>query len=152
MTDEAAPPYVFGVIEEELYNKCLFKSISVNELKHELELRKISFSPEDTFHIMVAKLKLDILEKCDTLKAVRDDLINEIVAFNSTGAGSGREKSGYKCCLSGCKFVAKIHKSYVSHLQFHGPMNQKIVCKLKGCKRELTNLEMLKTHIKTIHR
>ena len=40
----------------------------------------------------------------------------------------------------------------MSHLQLHESIPHKIVCQLKGCSRELTNLPMLKTHIKTFHR
>ena len=147
---EATNSLVFGVAEEELFNKCLFKQISLTDLKNELNNRQLDCFQADSYHILTSKLKLHILEQCQAMPLVREDIKNEIAAFYSTGPG--RQKKVYQCCLIGCKFQAKQHKNYIRHLQFHGTITQKLVCQLRGCTRELSNLVMLKNHIKTSHR
>ena len=135
------------IVEEELFNKCLFQQISLHELETELNRRNVKFSPTDTVQILISRVKLDILIKSDVLPAVRGTLEREISAFTKL-----LKHKTYKCCLAGCKFEADLHPSYVKHLEVHGTLSQKIVCQLKGCERELSNLAMLRTHIKTCHR
>ena len=99
---EATNSLVFGVAEEELFNKCLFKQISLTDLKNELNNRQLDCFQADSYHILTSKLKLHILEQCQAMPLVREDIKNEIAAFYSTGPG--RQKKVYQCCLIGCKF------------------------------------------------
>ena len=144
---------LFSVQEEGLYSRCLFKHISVNELESELKKRNITIYPSDSYHILTVKLKLNILETSDSLPDVRKDLEEEMEDFYiAYSVGVEKQNTGYKCCLVGCKFKARNHKVYVKHLQFHDSFLHKVMCQLKGCQREFSNVSMLKTHIKTCHR
>ena len=149
--DTTVPPCLFGVQEEELYNKCLFKHISMKDLETELSQRDVLFYPSDSYHILTTKLKLAILEKSCAQSDVQREFRSDITAFYGSGK-PGEKWETYKCCLNGCKYEAKEHKKYVSHLQIHQSIPHKIVCQLRGCTRELSNLSMLKTHIKISHR
>lgn len=148
---------VLGVEEEGVYSRCLFKQISVNELESELKNRNIIFLPADSYHILTLKLKLSILETSESLPSVRKDLEDEINKYYGGGGGGGgggdeRQNITYKCCLVGCKFIARNHKNYVRHLHFHDSFPHNVICQLRGCQREFSNVIMLKMHIKTIHR
>ena len=115
MSGENRPSYsieLSRIEEEEIFNKCLFKQISVHELKSEIVKRNISFSNSDSYHILTVKVKLDILEKSNVLPDVRRDLADEIASFST----SLRSQGSYKCCFSGCSYEAKWHRRYVRHL------------------------------------
>ena len=151
MSGENMPSYsieLSRIGEEEIFNKCLFKQISVHELKSEIVKRNISFSNSDSYHILTVKVKLDILEKSNVHPDVRNDLADEIASFST----SLRSQGSYKCCFSGCSYESKWHRRYVRHLEIHGTMNQKVSCQFKSCQRELTNVVMLRNHIKLCHK
>ena len=149
--DETQGSSPFGIEEEELYNKCLFKQVCVKELESELKQRDIQIKLVDSYHILTLRLRLDILVRSHASPSVQEELKSEISAFYISHPECIKPKT-YKCCLRGCRFEAKNHTSYVSHLQIHESISHKIVCQLKGCTRELTNLSMLRIHIKTFHR
>ena len=142
---------VFSNEEERLYSRCLFKHISVNELELELKKRNINADKSDSYNILTVKLKLNILQGSNSLPDVRRGLEKEIEDFYRSSVAGASERQTYKCCLVGCQFKARNHKNYVRHLQFHESFPHNVVCQLRGCKREFSNVSMLKTHIKTWH-
>ena len=51
--------------DQELYNKCLFRNVSYEEIKLEMSARQINFSPSDSYFILTLKLRREILQKSD---------------------------------------------------------------------------------------
>ena len=54
------------VMHDELYNKCLFKTISLHQLKLELIRRNISYLFDDSYDILTIKLRVQILKDSKT--------------------------------------------------------------------------------------
>ena len=148
---ENAEPPLFGIEEEGLYNRCLFSQISLNELENELKKRNIVFNSSDSCKMLTTKLKLHILNSSKVQPSVVKQLERELEEFSSDKSKNEKHKH-YKCSLPGCNHVAKHHVKYVKHLQLHESLPFKILCQLKGCQRELSNVAMLRTHISTCHR
>ena len=138
-----------NIIEEDLYIKCLFKTISLQDLKKELKKKKIEYSLSDSYHILTLKIRAHILKESRSDPNLVKPLEDEISFFNSTV----RENHVYSCCFNGCPFKTKNHKHYMRHLRdFHSNSKQKMVCKLKGCQRDFSGLVLLEIHLKTAHK
>ena len=131
---------------EALYSKCLFRTIGYNDLKMELENFEVEIKTE-SYYLMCLRLRLIILQKSDCSGEAVNSIKEELEALS-------RSSSGYYCSISGCRYApTKNYDKLLHHLKsVHHGTNQKIVCQLNGCKRELTNVSMLKLHIKTCHR
>ena len=66
------------IIDEELYNKLLFKALSLQDLKMELKRRNISCSVSDTYYILRLKLRLQILKDSNADSVHIQPIIDEI--------------------------------------------------------------------------
>ena len=137
------------LINEEVYNKLLFKTISFHDLKLELKRRSIPSLLSDTYYILTLKLRLEILKESKVDLVHVQPLIEEIDYFYS----QQRKSKLFECCLIGCPFKARDHKDYVKHLRvLHTNSKQKVECKLRGCGQEFSGVQMLEMHIKIVHR
>ena len=121
---------------ESIYIKCLFKTIIFEDLKQQL-LRRGQNVSNDSYYVMSLKLRLDILQKSNCTSDVKRELEAELDTM--------RKKSlGYICSLVGCKFRTKNYDSLLHHLKIlHTGTNQKLICQLHGCKRELSRAQSL---------
>ena len=130
-----------------LYIKCLFKTVSCQELKDHLS-RKGCLLESDTFYTMTLKLRLRLLEEANCNEEIQDQLRAEI-AFIRNKTGRAR---GYTCSFSGCDFTTRTYKFLVHHLKtLHMNSSVPIVCQLKGCERVLSSVKMLCFHFKASH-
>ena len=63
-----------------------------------------------------------------------------------------RPKTGYVCCLVGCKFRGKNHRNYVIHLKRDHPNIRNITCNFeKKCRRSFSGVDTLMIHLKEAH-
>ena len=135
--------------EAELYNKCLFRAISLKDLLNELERKKVEFTDTDSYLILTLKMRAKLLEESNADQSLIQPLQDEIKSYQS----NVREKKVYTCCLTGCPYKTNNHEKYVSHLRAcHPNSRQKMVCKVKGCQRDFHGLNLLEIHVKTAHR
>ena len=137
--------------DQEVYNKCLFRTISYSELKSELESRKINFSPSDSFYILTLKLRRLILIESEGSNIIADRIDDEISAYEKTKHTVG---SRFKCCLVGCTFSASNHRKYLSHLEFvHLNTSSRLTCQFRhSCSRDFPTFKLLKAHYLNIHK
>ena len=133
-----------------IYNKSLFNKISYCELKSELILRKINFSPSDSYAILTFKIRRDILQNLNIQHAVVQSLDKEIKIYEDTKHKFG---ASYICSLPGCSFKCLRHRSYMFHLlNVHHNTKSRMVCQFQHeCSRDFPTVEMLKRHIKSDH-
>ena len=125
---------------EALYAKCLFRTISFDNLKQELLNRSLVVT-SDSYYVLTLKLRLAILRVSKCSNELQLELEAELNSFK-------QKRMGYKCSLSGCKYVSKNYYCLLNHLKsLHYGTEQKIVCQLHGCTRELSNVNMLNMHI-----
>ena len=137
------------ILDEELYNKLLFKTLSFQDLKLELKRRSIACSVSDTYYVLALKLRLQILKDSNADSVHVQPIIDEINYF----ALQQKKSLSYHCSLPGCPFRAHNHKDYVKHLRaLHSNSKQKMLCKLKGCGQEFGGVQLLELHIKQAHR
>ena len=101
------------LVNEEVYNKLLFKTISFHDLKLELKRRSIPSLLTDTYYILTLKLRLEILKESKVDLVHVQPLIEEIDYFYS----QQRKSKLFECCLIGCPFKARDHTDYVKHLR-----------------------------------
>ena len=135
--------------EEDVYNKCLFKTITYKDLKDKLDKKDIKFSSTESYLILTLKLRVQILQESNADEKLIQPLISEIETYLS----SQRRKKLYSCCLTGCPFKTNNHTQYVKHLKaFHQNSRQKMVCNLKGCQRDFLGIQQLEIHVKSAHR
>ena len=136
--------------DQEVYSKCLFRSISLAELKAELLLRNVNFSPSDSYLILTLKLRRDILVKSDDQPDIVDLINQEIVALDETKPAGG---SRYRCSVVGCTFRCPSHLKYMTHLQFvHYNSKSRLACQYRhSCSRDFPNFSMLKSHVLNCH-
>ena len=134
----------------ESYNKCLFRTISYFELKHELEMRNINFSPSDSYYILTLKLRREILRKTDPKCIIGMKIDEEITAYKSNLHSVGNR---YKCSLVGCSFLCKNHAKYMSHLEFvHQNSTSRFTCNYgHNCPRTFQTFKLLKSHVANYH-
>ena len=134
----------------EIYNRSLFKTINFIELKQELVLRSINFSPSDTYILLTLRLRKSILESLDIQHSVVESIDNEIKVYDQTKQRSG---SGYSCSIPGCSFRCLRHKKYIHHLGLvHHNTKSRLVCQFRhDCSRDFATVNLLKTHIKRDH-
>lgn len=138
--------------DEQLYSKCLFRTLSVSEMMSELESRSVNFSPSDSYLILTLKLRREILlKKLDNFHLV-EEINVEIAGINKskTSSGDGR----YQCCLPGCPFVCANHVKYMAHLEFaHYNCKSRLVCHYRhNCCRDFQTFSMLQLHVKNVHK
>ena len=83
------------VLDQALYNRCLFKTIPVNELIGEVKKRYIKFGKDESYHILSLKLRAHILKESGAdikyIKPILDEL-------RFLGA-SNSNKDSYRCCF-----------------------------------------------------
>ena len=94
------------IIDEELYNKLLFKALSLQDLKLELKRRNIPCSVSDTYYILRLKLRLQILKDSNADSVHFQPILDEINYF----ALQQKKSQVYHCSLPGCPFRAHNHK------------------------------------------
>ena len=73
-----------GSEDQEVYSKCLFRTINYNDLKLELAKAKINYSPSDSYYILTLKLRRAILLKCDVNDRISINLNEEIRAYEES--------------------------------------------------------------------
>ena len=136
-----------NISDREVYSRCHFKTISLHELKEELKKKNVNFHPSDSYHMMTLKMRAKILEagaEPDVLKQLED----EISASNKFQ----QKRKVYNCCLTGCTFKTGVHSLYVKHLKtLHSNTRHRMICKLKGCERDFTSVNLLEVHLKVSH-
>ena len=138
-----------AIVEDILFNKCLFKVIPLYCLKSELKRKNITFSAVDSYHILTVKLRKKLLEESNADSALIKPLTDEIDYFHF----SQRKEKAFTCSLIGCPFQARNHRLYLKHLRdLHQNSNLKLACKLNGCPSEFNGINMLQIHIKRAHR
>ena len=112
---------------ETFYIKCLFKTISFEDLKNQLLKRGFEIS-SDTYYVMTMKLRLSILEEEQCYQDIQKELKAEL-AFSKK-----KPERGYICSLTGCHYSTNNYKNLLKHLKMlHGASNQLLVCQLNGC-------------------
>ena len=128
-----------------LYSKCLFKTISFEDLKTEL-LKKGFEIRSESYYELTMRLRLLILEEESCYEDIQEQLKAEIAVILK------KPERGYTCSLSGCSYTSSNYKKLVNHIKtLHGSSNQHFVCQLNGCTRVLSSVKMLCVHIKTSH-
>ena len=71
-------------VDQEVYNKCLFRTVCISELKSEMYLRNVSYSPSDSFYILTLKLRREILLKSGDQHLLIKRLDEEIAAHDAS--------------------------------------------------------------------
>ena len=134
----------------EIYNQCLFKTISLHALKSELNARNVYFSPSDTFLMLTLRMRKDILETLQIQHSVVASIENEIKAYEAIKKKSG---SSYDCSFPGCPFRCIHHRKYLQHLDnVHHNSKSRVVCQFRHeCNRDFPTVQMLKVHVKKDH-
>ena len=137
--------------DQTLYNKCLFRTVSYAEIKSEMVLRSINFSPSDSYYILTLKLRREILGKNEENKQLLKNLDDEIAADNASKHTVG---SRYRCALIGCLYTSANHAKYMKHLDLvHHNTKARLACQFKHvCERDFPGLSMLKTHVADTHK
>ena len=131
--------------KESLYIKCLYRTINFVDLKQELLNRQLQVH-SDSYYVLCLKLRLNLLRESSCSSELINEVENELEALK-------KKSDDYCCSLAGCSFKSKDYNKLVRLLKtLHSGTNQKIVCQLHGCVRELSNVKMLDLHIKTSHR
>ena len=129
---------------ESLYIKCLFRTISFEDVRYELRVRKLNPS-EFSYHVMCLTLQLHLLQEVECSDGIVGKLKCELDGLKKKGIG-------FYCSIAGCEFTSKNYKHLMKHLKtLHITSNQRIVCQLHGCSREVTNVKMLDLHHKSNH-
>lgn len=138
--------------DQDIYSLCLFRSISLHELKSEMLSRAINFSPCDPYYILTLKLRREILMKNPDNENLLKQLDADIKAADETKSPPPGAK--YKCCLPGCSFLCSNHIKYLAHLEFvHYNCKSRLVCQFRhSCSREFPSFKMLEAHVKNIHK
>ena len=136
--------------DQEIYNKCLFRTVNYFELKNELMLRNINFSPSDSYYILTLKLRKEILVKSDENSTLVKRISEEIAAFVTNKT----EGSKYTCSLVGCAFTCTNHRKYMSHLELvHQNTKSRLFCQFRhNCSRDFPSYKLLETHVKAVHK
>ena len=87
---------------EEVYTKCLFRTITYDDVKRQLTARNVNFSPSDSYYILTLKLRRDILlegnRESETAKHIKEEIDALTASRHSIG-------SWYKCSLTACNFL-----------------------------------------------
>ena len=137
--------------DQEVYNKCLFRTVCISELKSEMHLRNVTYSPSDSFYILTLKLRREILLKSEHQTLLVKRLDEEIAAHDASKHTVG---SRYKCSLVGCSFSCTNHNKYLVHLEFvHHNSKSRLACQFKhSCYRDFPSISMLKSHVKDVHK
>ena len=144
--------YMEGLEGEDFsfYNKCVFKTIPLHDLKCQLEKRDVHFFNFDSYHILILRLKLKILEHNHIQASTQEIIREELELYEHS---KKRKKSVYECCVAGCSFKSLRHSSYLSHLRLaHYNSQAKLVCNYKHqCQSEFSVFLQLKNHISKDH-
>ena len=136
------------IINQELYNKCLFKTISLSDLTKELKERYIKFDSDETYYLLTLKIRAHILNASNAHPRYIQPVLDEIKFLSSN-----TKKKYYACSYPGCPFKTGQHNKYVEHLRLvHSTNKQNVECKLKGCSRVFLGVSQLEIHLKTAHR
>ena len=134
----------------ELYNFCLFKTISLVNLKEALLAKIVNFSPSDTYAMLTLRMRRAILENLDIQHSVIESIDLELEVFEKTKQRTG---SGYDCSVPGCTFRCFWHRKYVAHLDLvHYNTKSRVVCQFRhDCSRDFPSVNLLKSHLKRYH-
>ena len=98
--------------------------------------------------MMTLKMRAKILEEAGAEPDVLKQLEDEISASNQFQ----QKRKVYNCCLTGCTFKTGVHSLYVKHLKtLHSNTRHRTICKLKGCERDFTSVNLLEVHLKVSH-
>lgn len=137
--------------DQELYNKCLFRTVSYEELKSKMIVRKINFSPSDSYYILTLKIRREILLKSDVNAQLVKNLDEEISSYYASKHTVG---SRYRCCLVGCSYSCTNHSKYMNHLEFvHQNTPSRLTCQFRhNCERDFPSFSMLKAHVGNVHK
>ena len=123
-----------------------WRTIPLEPLESELKKKYVNFNCSETYFSLTLKLRLKILQESNASEVFIQPVINQLKLLND------QQLLGklYSCCLPGCPFRTQNHKNYVKYLKIlHN--NSRLVCNLKGCKREFLGINQLEIHIKIAH-
>ena len=138
--------------DQEIYNKVLFRTASLFELKNGLSERNISYNASDSYYLLTLKLRVVILRANDVQNEVRKSMEEEIEVI----VASQRKTPGlrYECSVPGCKFHCLNYSNYLKHLSFlHQNSGSRLVCQYRNkCNRDFQTVQMLKTHFLNSHK
>ena len=83
--------------DQEIYNKVLFRTASLFELKNGLSERNISYNASDSYYLLTLKLRVVILRANDVQNEVRKSMEEEIEVI----VASQRKTPGlrYECFI-----------------------------------------------------
>ena len=136
---------------EEVYSKCLFKTISYVDVKTQLHARNVNFAPSDSYYILTLKLRRDILLEGNSKSETAKHITEEINALTASRHSIG---SRYKCSLKGCNFLSTKYEKYLRHLEFvHQNSSARFVCNFRHhCSRSFPSFSSLKSHYNSCHK
>ena len=147
-TNQIHNPYFPDLQESISYNKCLFRTITLQDVKNELRKKKIEFSLTDSYLSLTLKLRLSILQEANAHETLIKPLLDHLKTLHQV-----KRVKKFSCCLTGCPFKTNNHFQYIKHLKsFHQNSKSKLVCNLKGCQRDFLGINQLEIHIKSAHR
>ena len=129
---------------EDLYGKCLFRTISYVDVKTQLHARNVNFAPSDSYYILTLKLRRDILLEGNSKSETAKHITEEINALTASRHSIG---SRYKCSLTGCNFLSTKYEKYLRHLEFvHQNSSARLVCNFRHhCSRSFPSFSSLTT-------
>ena len=136
---------------EDLYGKCLFRTISYVDVKTQLHARNVNFAPSDSYYILTLKLRRDILLEGNSKSETAKHITEEINALTASRHSIG---SRYKCSLTGCNFLSTKYEKYLRHLEFvHHNSSARFVCNFRHqCSRSFPSFSSLKCHYNSCHK
>ena len=136
---------------EEVYSKCLFRTITYDDVKRKLHARNVNFSPSDSYYILTLKLRRDILLEGNRESETAKHITEEIGALTASRHSIG---SRYKCSLTGCNFLCTKFDKYLRHLEFvHQNSSARLVCNFRHqCSRNFPTFNTLKSHYNSCHK
>ena len=136
--------------DEEVYSKSLFRTINYSQLKSELLLRRVNFSPSDSYYVLTLRLRRQILQKNKENSVLLQNLDEEIVQHEASKHSVGRK---YKCSLTGCPYISSNYEKYLCHLKFvHSNSKYRLKCQFAHfCTRDFPSYSMLKAHVQNSH-
>ena len=136
-------------MDEDIYNKCLFKQITVHDLMTEIERRFIKYDKSESYHLLTLKLRAHILTESQAEESFIKPIVDEINFLS----GHSRKGDFYRCSFPGCTFRSGQHVKYIKHLKIlHGSHRGQVSCQLRGCSRAFSSINLLEIHIKNAHR
>ena len=143
--------------------KLLLSNLLANRLDrvtviYNLQKLKLDFDDDLPFVVLKYRLQLQIVELLS--KEIQDEsqslyfeaLKKEMLAYLEFYQNR-EQKTVFHCCLVGCLFTAKKHRSYIRHLQQNHPRDCNLVCQFgHKCTNAFSSVEAMLQHIDVLHK